>query len=278
MRTQLTCLSLVAALFAPAMATATPDEDLSAFRNFYEERFPDTEFSDYKNGVYSIDKASRAQWEDIEEFPPYEIAIDAGEAAWETPFANGKSYSSCFGEDVSAIRGRYPFWDKEQGIIRTIEEDINNCRKANGEKALKYKKGKIAELSAYISYAGRGSTVNIEIPADDPRALAAYEKGKQFFYAKRGQLNMACADCHVYNSGNKVRAEKLSPALGHVTHFPVYRSKWGAVGTLHRRYSGCNQQVRAKNFKAQSDEYKSLEFFEAYMSNGLEFNGPGARK
>ena len=50
------------------------------------------------------------------------------------------------------------------------------------------------------------------------------------------------------------------------------------MGTLHRRYGGCNKQVRAKPFKAQSDEYKALEYFHTYMSNGLELNGPSQRK
>ena len=91
-------------------------------------------------------------------------------------------------------------------------------------------------------------------------------------------MNMSCADCHVHNSGNKIRADILSPALGHATHFPVYRSKWGGLGTMHRRYGGCNKQVRAKPYKAQSDEYRALEYFHTFMSNGLEANGPGARK
>jgi peroxiredoxin family protein len=67
-------------------------------------------------------------------------------------------------------------------------------------------------------------------------------------------------------------------ALGHLTHFPVYRSKWGGLGTTHRRYGGCNKQVRAKPFPAQSEEYRALEYFHTYMSNGLAVNGPGARK
>ena len=89
---------------------------------------------------------------------------------------------------------------------------------------------------------------------------------------------MACADCHVNYSGRRVRSETLSPALGHTTHWPVYRSKWGSMGTLHRRYAGCNNNIRAKAFSAQSDEYKALEYFQTFMSNGLAFNGPGARK
>ncbi len=89
---------------------------------------------------------------------------------------------------------------------------------------------------------------------------------------------MACTSCNVQNPGNLLRTELLSPALGHTTHWPVYRSKWGAMGTLHRRFKGCNEQVRAKAFKPQSEEYRNLEYYLTYMSNGIELNGPGARK
>jgi sulfur-oxidizing protein SoxA len=50
------------------------------------------------------------------------------------------------------------------------------------------------------------------------------------------------------------------------------------MGTLHRRFSGCNKQVRAKPFPAQGEEYRNLEYFMTYMNNGLPLNGPGARK
>ena len=261
----------------PLVAQASPADDLKAFQNYFKKRFPNVPFDDFVNGVYAVDKGSRAQWEEIEEFPPYEIDVEKGEKIWNTKFKNGKSFASCFGEDVGAIKPRYPHWDAKEGIVRTLEEDINACLAGNGEKPFKYKKGKIAQLSAYIAYQARGKTIDVKIP-DDPKALAAYEAGKHFFYAKRGQLNLSCADCHVYYSGNKIRADILSPALGHLSHFPVYRSKWGGLGTVHRRYGGCNKQVRAKPFKAQSKQYKQLELFHTYMSNGLKFNGPGARK
>ncbi len=275
-------LSLVAALgllasAAPQMASATPESDLKEFRSYYAKRFPDTPFNDYINGVYSIDKASREQWEAIEDFPPYELDVEKGKEMFNTPFKNGKTYASCFPNDGVGIRQNYPMFDSKTGEIITLEGAINACREANGEKAFKWEKGDIAAVSAYMAYTSRGNKMKVVIPSDD-RALAAYERGKQHFYAKRGQLNMACADCHQWNAGNKIRADLLSPALGHVTHFPVYRSKWGNLGTLHRRYVGCNKQVRAAPFPAQSDEYKALEYFHSYMSNDLEVNGPGARK
>ena len=277
MKKIITTAALAVFIVLPVTAFATPEGDLSEFRSYYQKRFPDTPFADFQNGVYSIDAASREQWEEIEEFAPYELNISKGEELFNKPFANGKTYASCFENGGIGIRQNYPYFDTVSGEVKTLELEINECRKANGEKPLKWKKGPIADISAYMSYTSRGNVFNIVIP-DDPRAQAAYERGKAHFYAKRGQMNMACADCHVWNAGNKIRADLLSPALGQVTHFPVYRSKWGGMGTLHRRYGGCNKQVRAKPHKSQSDEYKALEYFHTYMSNGLESNGPGARK
>jgi sulfur-oxidizing protein SoxA len=273
----LTTLSLALMVALPFNTMATPQQDLAEFQDYYKKRFPDTPFADFANGVYSIDPASREQWEDIEEFAPYELNISSGEALFNKPFANGKTYASCFANDGIGIRQNYPYFDTDRGEVVTLELAINDCRKANGEKPLKWKKGAIANISAYMAYTSRGNVFDIKIP-DDSRALAAYERGKKHFYQKRGQLNMACADCHKFYSGNMVRADLLSPALGHLTHFPVYRSKWGGLGTTHRRYGGCNKQVRAKPFKAQSAEYRALEYFHTYMSNGLAVNGPGARK
>ena len=261
-----------------ATAQATPQEDLAEMRAYFKNRFPNVPFKDYANGVYAIDAASREEWEEIEEFPPYELSISKGEELFKTPFANGKSYADCFVNGGMGIAERYPFFDSKSGQVITLETAINTCREANGEKPLGWEKGDIADISAYMHYTSRGNIINVQVPTDNKAALAAYERGKNHFYAKRGQLNMACADCHVYYSGNKIRADILSPELGHTTHFPVYRSKWGGMGTLHRRYVGCNAQVRAKPYAPQSEEYRDLEYFDSYMSNGLEINGPGARK
>lgn len=160
----------------------------------------------------------------------------------------------------------------------TLPLAINECRVNNGEKPLKYKKGAIASLLAYMSYESRGQTIDVSIPASDADAMAAYEAGKEFYYSRRGQLNLACSHCHVMYSGSHLRTDVLSPAIGHTSGWPVYRSKWGELGTLHRRFDGCNKQVRAKPFPAQGEEYRDLEYFLSYMSNGVDYNGPSSRK
>ncbi len=255
----------------------TPDGDVELYRNYFLKKFAGVPLEEFPNGVYAIDKVSRDSWEAIEEFPPYEPMIEEGEAMWNRPFNNGKTYADCF-DGSPAQRGNYPYWDKARGMVVTLPLAINECRKANGEDPLPYSKGKIASLLAYMSYESRGQKVDVAVPKDDPRALEAYNQGKQFYFARRGQLNFSCASCHLESSGMNIRSDRLSPALGHATGWPVYRSKWGNLGTLHRRFSGCNKQVRAKPFKPQSEEYRNLEYFLTHMSNGLEYNGPSSRK
>ena len=274
-------LCMLAASFLSV--AASPEQDLKDFRSYFTKRFPATPLQDFSNGVYAVDKSLREQWEAFEEFPAYEIYVEKGETLFNKPFKNGKTFTSCFPKAKQGIKQNYPYYSKKRKEVVTLEMSINECLKKNGEKPYKWKKGKITHLMAYLAYQSRGKKGNVKI-VNTPDSIAWYERGKKHFYAKRGQLNMSCADCHYNNAGNKIRANILSPALGHTTHFPVFRNKWASksakgdgMGTLHRRYGGCNKQVRAKPFKAQSKEYRALEYFHTYMSNGIKLNGPGIR-
>jgi len=269
--------ALCLALTLPLTALADPEQDREAFRAYFLKRFPDVPVEEYVNGIYAIDREAREQWQDIESFPPYEFAVEEGEALFEQPFANGSSYSGCFDNGGVGVRQRYPRFDLQRGEVVTLELALNNCRIENGEQPYPYEGDELVALSAYMAWTSRGEAIAVEIP-DDPRALAAYEDGKRFYYRKRGQLNLACSDCHVTLAGAWVRADHLSASLGHPSHFPVYRSKLGKVISLHSRFYGCVRDVRAQPFDEQSEAYRNLEYFLTYMSNGLEVNGPGARK
>lgn len=275
-----TPLLVLCALQAPVRVEAVDfqarvQSDIKNFRDYYHAKFPDVKFEDYADGVYAIDADSRQQWKEMEEFPPYALAVEDGKVLFEKPFTNGKTYGSCFA-DGGAVRQNYPYFDEKRGTVITLEMAINECRVANGEKALDYKNADIAKISAYMAFVSRGKAVDVKVQTEG--AYNAYMKGKEFFYAKHGKLNMSCAGCHMQYAGQRLRAEILSPALGHTTHFPVYRSKWGEIGTLHKRYGGCTNDTGAKAFAAQSEEFRNLEFFETVMSNGLIFNGPASRK
>jgi sulfur-oxidizing protein SoxA len=283
----ITLISLISVLglAAPTVVNASPQEDLKEFQAYFLKRFPDIKLDTFADGVYGINNDRREEWLAMEEFPPYEPGLAIGKQLFEK-FKVGE----CFKNGGVGIRQHYPYFDAKSGKIKNLEGEILECLQKKGVDMEKEKfdavKGKTAAISAYMAYTSRGKKFDIVVP-NDPRALAAYEQGKHHYWAKRGQLNFACADCHVRASGQLIRSNLLSPGLGHATAFPVYRKAWeindsgnpalGGFGTLHRRYGACNEQVRAKAFKAQSDEYLALEYYESYMSSGVPINGPSVR-
>jgi len=273
-------LALIVA-FGLLMAQPTlggPEEDRQTMLSFYQKRFPDIVLQEFANGLYAFDEAAREQWLELEDFPPYETAIDEGEQFFSVPFANGKSYANCFENDGIGVRQNYPYFDDDAGMVVTLELAINQCREQNGEQPLNYRSGELVSISAYMSYTSRGNTIEVDVPEDNPQAMAAYEAGKQFYYSRRGQMNFACSSCHIQSVGMSLRADPLSTTVGQATHWPAYRTVWGDLVSLQRRFQECNFQVRARPLEEQSAEYRNLEYFLTYMSNGLQLNGPASRR
>lgn len=290
----LTALSVLGGASAPAVAKTDPQSDLNEFRQYFYKKFPGIKLQEFSDGIYALDKVRRDEWQLMEEFPSYEDGVNRGRKLFEK-----YDIGSCFKNGGKGIKQHYPYFDKKSGSVRTLEGDLMACLKRKNvdlkAEKLRFFKGNFAAISAYMAYTSRGEKQNVVVP-DDERALDIYEKGKQFFYAKRGQLNMSCADCHVYNSGMMARGNLLSTGLGQTSHFPVWRRKWAGgdesgvkgFGTIQRRYSGCNKQVRAlpmnkynsKKYKTETQHptYVALEYFHTYMSNGIRLNGPAIRQ
>jgi L-cysteine S-thiosulfotransferase len=266
------------AFVAPARAadTADPATEFKAFRDYFTQKFPNVPLNDFVNGPYSMDADLRKQWEAIDDFPPYDFAVDRGKEMFANPFKNGKTYGDCFENKGIGVRQNYPYFDTNTGEVITLELALNRCREANGEVAFSYVKDEMASLTAYMAFTSRGKPFNIKIP-NDPRALAAYQNGEKYFYTRRGQLNFSCASCHVQNPGNHIRTEVLAPALGILAAMPIYRSEWGGMGTISRRFVTCNSQVRGVPLQPQDEEFRDVEYYLSYMANGLPIAGPGAR-
>ena len=66
-------------------AWTDPAADREAMQAFYEKRFPSIPVEAHADGAYAMDAAKRAQWQEMEEFPPYEFTVDEGEALFSTP-------------------------------------------------------------------------------------------------------------------------------------------------------------------------------------------------
>jgi len=64
----------------PAAAAETPDPaaDARAFQKFFTEKFPKVKLQDFVNGPYSMNADMHRQWEEKEQFPPYDFSLEAG--------------------------------------------------------------------------------------------------------------------------------------------------------------------------------------------------------
>jgi len=259
-----------------ATAHATPEGDRQELTKYYTSKYPNIKVEDYVYGALAFDADSKAQYEAIMEFPPFEGDIEKGRKMWETPFKNGKTYASCFPNGGQQIAGNFPKFDEAKGKVVTLQDAINNCRTANGEEAFKLNDMKtMGVLTSYMRTLSNGMIVNIKV--ETPQAMAAYLDGKKTFFTRKGQLNFACASCHVQNAGNRLRSELISPAIGHATHWPVFRGGDNLV-TLQQRYDGCFKQVRAVPPPQGGTTMNNLEFFHTSLSNGLPMKASVFRK
>lgn len=286
MRKLIATFATAALLSTAAMSgqqSSAVQADIDAFQKHFMDKFPGKSLDDFAHGPYAMSEDKMMQFEAVMEMPPHEDHVDKGEKLWKTAFKNGKTYSSCFSGGDETLRTQFPHWSDKKGKFVTLEQSIVDCRVANGEGKIGTGKGKLAWMSAYLTTIAEGQKINVVVPEGNAKALAAYNQGKHEFYAKRGQLNLSCANCHVDSAGQRVRGNTLSPALGHITHFPVWRGKWAkkkgdGFGTIQRRYGGCNKQVRAKPRKRQKAQYTNLEVFHTAMSNGMEISGTAYRE
>ena len=266
---------------------ADPATDLKNLQAYFKKKFPTVPFDEYANGFYVLPgmETYREQWMLYNEFPPLELGLAIGKKIWETPFKNGKTFASCFKNGGKNIAQGYPYWDDATQKIRTAEMDVLDCARKN-EANLSFltadlskdqgPRVQLAELTAYFYSLSQGQRIKIDVSS--PGAIKAYEEGKKYWWQRRGQLNFACANCHMDLAGKNFGGNQpLSAALGHTTAWPAQRLEWGRLETIHFRYMTCNSQIRAKSQKHGSEIYNDLQFYETYMSSGLPLTAPAMR-
>jgi sulfur-oxidizing protein SoxA len=219
-----------------------------------EKNWGKYQVGDLRSG-YTYAKAETQAIQDDEFENPAFLWVDYGEELWDTAEGEaGKSCASCHGdatESIAEVGASYPVYNEAWGKLMNLEQRINQCREENMQaEPWKWETRELLGMTAYVRHQSSDKPVNVKI---DGKAAPFYEKGKEFYYQRRGQLDMACSNCHEDNAGGQLRANILSQ--GQSNGFPTYRLKWQGVGSLHRRFRGCNKQVRAEPFGYGSDEY-----------------------
>jgi sulfur-oxidizing protein SoxA len=275
MRPLLTLFALLAATLLHG-AGLDPEAERQRLVAMFTERFPGVPLEDYVYGAMIANPDARAQYEQIMEFPPFLGDIEAGRRMWETPFRNGRRFADCFPNGGHDVLGNYPYYDAQTRRVVTFEAALNRCLKTHGEPEMAYgEHTPMGVLSAYARTLSNGMKMNIRV--DSPEARERFEAGRDLFFRRIGQLNAACAGCHLYNAGNTMRMEIISPALGHATHWPIFRGGEELM-TLQGRFKRCMEQMRAVPYGYDSQEWNDLEYFLSYLSNGVPLQASVMRK
>lgn len=207
---------------------------------------------------------------------PGMIFVDQALDTWETvDGAAGKSCATCHEgpESMAGMRASMPKWNEDAGAVWTMEMYINDCRENRMQAdAWGWKSQPMLNMNALISLQSRGMPVDVKI---DGPAQSTWEKGKEMYYTRYGQLELSCANCHEQNYDNYIRADHLSQ--GQINGFPVYRLKQANLITSHNRFKGCIRDTRAETFNEGSPEFVALELYVSSRGNGLSVEAPSVR-
>ena len=232
---------------------------------------------DLKSGSYFATKETRNIEKDDFENPGM-IWVERGEELFK--FSEGPNNISCAtchnssNLSLDNVATKYPRIDKTVGHLINLEQKINLCRKNQMDlKSLEFESRPLLSLSTYISYLSRGKPMNVSI---DGEANKYFLRGKQLYFKRIGQMNLACNQCHDELSGSYLRSEKISQ--GHINGFPSYLMRWDSVASAHKRFQFCNNQARAQPLDIGHIDYNALQLYIAWRGNSLLIESPSVRR
>jgi L-cysteine S-thiosulfotransferase len=209
---------------------------------------------------------------------PGMLWVARGEKLWQAPAgADNKSCAGCHGNAAASMKDvstRYPRIDPGEARLINLEGRIMQCRERRQQAAaLKYESDELLALTAYVAHQSRGMPINVVVDLHNRRNL---ERGRQLYFRRIGQMNLACTHCHDANWGKKLGPETISQ--GHGNGYPIYRLEWQTAGSLQRRFRSCLSGVRAEMLPYGASEYLDLELYLAWRGQGLPVETPGVRR
>jgi sulfur-oxidizing protein SoxA len=211
---------------------------------------------------------------------PGHFAVDEGEAIVAGFARRDERFVTCLGEGSRELAGRaaaYPKYDAALGRVATVEDRIAHC--AASVLKEKVANGSMTNTRISVWFKSLSAGVPIRVDLDEPWVADAYRRGERLFYAKTGQLNFACASCHVPGSimGHKLRGETPTTPFGDAAHYPTYRTPIGMLETRQQRFARCHGQMRTQALAPGDPAYTDLEVFMTVLSNQYPVSVPSAR-
>jgi sulfur-oxidizing protein SoxA len=209
---------------------------------------------------------------------PGMLWVERGAKLWAAPAgAAAQSCAGCHREAPLSMKGvaaKYPRFDREAGAVLNLDARINRCRSTRQQaEPLAFESEELLALTAYVAHQSRGMPL---APATDAASTAARERGREQYFRRQGQINLACTHCHDRLAGRRLLAETISQGQGN--GYPAYRLEWQALGSLQRRLRACFSGVRAETPAYGAPELIELELYLAQRAGSLAIETPAVRR
>lgn len=225
---------------------------------------------------------TRAIQDDDFSNPGY-LWIERGGQIWRKVEGDrGNSCATCHGSAEETMRGvgaTFPKVDPKSGGLISLSERINQCRVDHiGEKAwvpreTEHESEPLLAVTSFVMHQSVGMPLDVSIAGP---AAPHFERGKELYYQRIGQTDLACTMCHDDRVGHYLRAEHISQ--GHLNGFPAYILRWDTMATAHRRFQFCNDQARAEPLPIGDPDYNALQLYVTWRGNGLLIESPAVRR
>jgi sulfur-oxidizing protein SoxA len=213
---------------------------------------PATAFAQRSGLDYASPEIRRLQESEAEN--PGVLWVDAGEKLFRARCA------SCHAS-MKGVAARYP--RVAGGRTITLEAMVRH------REPFAWESEELLELTTYIAHQSRGQPIGRQLSA------AQVARGKAEYFRRRGQMNLACANCHDANPGKRIGAETISE--GQPNGYPTYRLRWQTLGSLERRLRACFSGVHAEMPAYGDPLLAELEAYLAWRGRGLPVEAPAVR-
>ena len=233
----------------------------------------DTSPDEIQSGFEFLTPETQALQTDAFANPGY-LWVDRGDALFKTIEGVSQACVSCHQNGLPGIAATFPKVSASTGALLNLEGQINSCRTSHQDAPpFAYESQALLSLTAFVANQSSGVPLNVETSG---QAADYVEQGRNYFYTRRGQFNLSCAQCHNESWGRKLRGDTISQ--GHGNGFPAYRLEWQKLGSLQRRLHDCDTGVRAQPLPYGSETYIAVELYLAARAAGLPMESPAVRR
>jgi L-cysteine S-thiosulfotransferase len=171
------------------------------------------------------------------------------------------------------VAARYPSFSPALGRPIDLQQRINICRiEKQNASPLPYESKDLLALTAFLASQSRGLPIEV---GNDERTRPFLEAGREIFYRRQGQLDLACAQCHNDHWSERLGGSPITQAQP--TGYPIYRLEWQSLGSLQRRMRNCIVGMRAEAYPFGSPEYVNLELYLMWRARGMKLETPAVR-